>query len=135
MASELLYPVLAETAMVVHFAFLAFLIVGGFVALRWRWVIVPHVLAAVWAFINAVVGVDCPLTYVEDWARENAGQSGLGSDGFIAHYLTDVVYPESSLGLVRAAVVMMIVTSWAVFGLRWRRRAHQEKDLDATMQI
>lgn len=121
MARESLFAVLAETAMVVHFAFLTFLVLGGLAALRWRWVIVPHVMAAVWAFVNAVVGVDCPLTQVEVWARERAGQSALGPDGFIAHYLTGVVYPESSVGLMRGVAVAVIVVTWAANLWYWRR--------------
>ena len=43
----MLYRALADAVMLVHFGFLAFLVFGGFVAWRFRWVSVPHAAAVV----------------------------------------------------------------------------------------
>lgn len=37
--------------------------------------------------------VDCPLTWVERWARTKAAMTPLSPDGFVAHYITGVIYP------------------------------------------
>lgn len=86
------YRVGAETVLLVHFAFIAFVLFGGLLALRWRWVVVVHLPAAAWGFLIEMTGRICPLTYAENYLRNRAGESGY-SQGFIEHYLLPVIYP------------------------------------------
>jgi hypothetical protein len=115
------YRVLAEATMVVHFLFIAFVVLGGFLAWRWPRVLWLHLAAAVWGLCIVVFALNCPLTYVEDWARERAGQSGLAR-GFIDTYLTGVMYPERYLNEVRLLIAVVVVVSYAGVVIRWRRR-------------
>ncbi|MGH3432867.1 MAG: DUF2784 domain-containing protein, partial [Thermocrispum sp.] len=57
-----MYGFLADATMVVHFAFLVFLVVGGFLAWRWPRVIYAHVLTAAWGVVITVFSLECPLT-------------------------------------------------------------------------
>jgi hypothetical protein len=115
------YHLLAEVVMALHGAVLIFLVVGGFLAWRWPWVIWLHLAMATWGFSTVVFRLNCPLTYVEDWARRRAGEQGLTS-GFIDQYLTGVIYPERLTGLVQALVAAVVLASWV--GLAVRRRRH-----------
>lgn len=115
------YRLLADVTVVVHLAFLLYVTFGGFLAWRWPRTLVLHVVAVVWGFATVLVGFDCPLTDLETWARRRAGIAGLPPSGFIDHYLTGVIYPESAVGLVRAAVAVTIVVSWLGWWLRRRR--------------
>ncbi|MFC7107487.1 DUF2784 domain-containing protein [Nonomuraea rubra] len=72
----MMYRLLADAAMVVHFAFLLYMAVGGFLAWRWRRTIWAHLAVAAWGVLSVVAGVECPLTLAEDWARHGAGQEG-----------------------------------------------------------
>ncbi|MET9029245.1 MULTISPECIES: DUF2784 domain-containing protein [Nocardia] len=119
----MLYRLLADATAVTHFAFVAYVVVGGFLAWRFGRTIWLHVLAVCWGFSTIVFGIDCPLTYLENWARERAGEQRLPSSGFIDHYITGVIYPESALGLVRAVVAALVVASWIGYGWALRRRA------------
>ncbi|WP_420751971.1 DUF2784 domain-containing protein [Rhodococcus sp. O3] len=112
------YRVLADGIALTHLAFLLYVTFGGFVAWRWPRTIVLHAVAVVWGLASVLVGFDCPLTHAENWARHRAGETGLPPSGFIDHYLTGVIYPDSALGLVRALVAACILVSWV--GL-WRR--------------
>lgn len=114
------YQLLADLVMLVHFAFLAFVALGGFLAWRWRWVVVPHAAAVVWAVLSATVGMPCPLTAWEDAARRGAGEQGLPR-GFIDTYLTGVVYPEHYLHAAQLMGAAIVAVSWA--GLMIRRRS------------
>lgn len=115
------YRIVAEFAMLLHFAFLAYVVAGGFLAWRWPAAIWPHLLLAGWGFATIIFGLDCPLTDVEDRARREAGQPGL-STGFIDHYLTGVVYPERLTGLVQLAAGVVVAVSWlGALIIRWRR--------------
>lgn len=118
------YRILADAAMAVHLAFLVYVVIGGFIAWRWRWTIWLHGLMAGWGFSTILFGFDCPLTHVEDWARRSAGQEGLPATGFIDHYLTGLVYPPQALGLVRALAGLSVIISWVGFVLHGRRQSH-----------
>ena len=116
------YAGLADVTMGVHFLFLAYLVTGGFVAWRWRRTIWGHLAAAAWALISITVGVTCPLTVIQDWARHGAGEPGLPG-GFVAHYLTGVVYPRAAIPAIQAGVAVVIAVSWLGLYLRARRRS------------
>lgn len=106
------YRLLAELTMLAHFAFLAYLLLGGFLA-WWRpRLFLPHALVVAWGILSVTIGVECPLSIVEHWARVQAGQTGLRGSGFIETYLTGVIYPAEHLGLVRALAALVIVVSW-----------------------
>jgi hypothetical protein len=117
-----LYRVLGELVMLLHFAFLAFVAVGGFLAWRRPQLLPAHLAAAAWGLVSATVGVACPLTGWEDALRRRAGQDGLAR-GFIDTYLTGVVYPEEHLLAVQVLVGALVVTSWIGFAVRARGRS------------
>ncbi len=114
------YALLADLVMVVHFAFLGYLALGGYLAWWHSQLLAPHVGAATWGAVSATVGLPCPLTGWEDAARRAAGGEGLPG-GFIDTYLTGVVYPEEHLRTVQLAVAALVLVSWA--GLAVRARA------------
>ena len=113
------YRILADTVMLAHFGFLVFLALGGFVAWRVRWVLVAHVGAVGWAVLS-LAGLDCPLTALEDRLRRSGGGQGL-PDGFIAHYLTGVVYPQAYLRPAQLLVAGLVAVSWLGLAIRGRR--------------
>jgi hypothetical protein len=114
------YRMLAETTMIAHFAFVAYVAVGGFVAWRWLRTWWLHLAAIGWAVTSVAVGLDCPLTAAEDWFRERAGERGLPPGGFIDYYIEGVVYPEEWTVLVRSLLVVAVAVSWAGACRRWR---------------
>lgn len=122
------YRILADVTMLAHFTFLVYVTLGGFLAWRWPKAIWPHALMAGWGFSTVLFGFHCPLTYVEDWARQRAGQQGLPSTGFIDHYIEGVIYPERYAGLVQFAVAAVVLISWIgalVLYLRRRKRRRE----------
>ncbi|MEV0619914.1 DUF2784 domain-containing protein [Nonomuraea sp. NPDC050404] len=114
----MMYRLIADAAMVVHFAFLLYMAVGGFLAWRWRRTIWAHLAVASWGVLSVVTGVECPLTLVEDWGRRNAGLAGLPASGFIDHYIEGVIYPEEYTNLVRLGVAVLVLFSYAGYVLR-----------------
>jgi hypothetical protein len=117
-----MYHIVVALAVVAHFAFLCYLVVGGFVALRWRRTIWLHVPAALWGIAITTGHLECPLTSLERWSRAKGGMAPLPPDGFIAHYITGVLYPAGWTGIVPVATFVLIAVSWALYGWRgWRR--------------
>ncbi|NJP97310.1 DUF2784 domain-containing protein [Nonomuraea sp. FMUSA5-5] len=114
----MMYRLLADAVMVAHFAFLAYLAVGGFLAWRWRRTIWAHLAVAAWGLVSVVTGVECPLTLAEDWARRRAGLEGLPASGFIDHYIEGVIYPEEYTNLARLGVAVLVLFSYVGYVLR-----------------
>ncbi|MDR8409516.1 DUF2784 domain-containing protein [Nonomuraea sp. 3-1Str] len=112
------YRLVADLAMVAHFTFLAYVVVGGFVAWRWRRTIWAHLAVVCWALLSVTAGVDCPLTVLEDWGRRGAGLPALPRSGFIDHYIEGVIYPEQYSGVVRLALAAVVTVSYAGYVLR-----------------
>ena len=110
--------------MLAHFAFLAYIALGGFLA-WWRpWLLVPHVVAVLWVTLTVTVGLVCPLTTWEDGARRAAGGQGIPR-GFIDTYLTGVVYPEDHLVTAQLLLAALVVVSWTGLLIRRRPRRRQ----------
>lgn len=123
-----LYVVLVWLVAAAHFVFLIYLPVGGFLALRWRRSIWLHLPAVLWGIASVAVGLGCPLTALERWARTRAGLAPLGGAGFIDHYITGVFYPEWAAGYVRVGVFVTVLVSWFCYrftarGVGGQRRA------------
>lgn len=114
-----MYGWLAGAVVAVHLAFIAFLVVGGFLAWRWPALVWLHVPVVVWGVFIVAVGFPCPLTPLEKALRRRAGGAAY-EGGFIDQYLRDVVYPGDLTGLARALVAALVVVSY--LGLVRRRR-------------
>jgi hypothetical protein len=116
--------ILANLVLITHVAFIFFVMLGGLLALRWRWTVWLHLPAAVWGMLIEFTDWTCPLTALEvEWLQE-AGEAGYAG-GFIEHYVTRLIYPlgltsafQRLLGLgVVAANVIVYTLVWR----RWRR--------------
>lgn len=86
-------PALAADLLVaVHFAFILFVILGGLLVLRWRWMVWLHLPAAAWGALIEFMSWPCPLTPLENRLRVAAGQAGY-AHSFIEEYIQPIVYP------------------------------------------
>jgi hypothetical protein len=122
------YRTLADAVMLAHFGFLVFLALGGFLAWRFRRVLIAHAAAVGWAVLS-LAGTDCPLTAVEDELRRRGGEQGLPG-GFIAHYLTGVVYPQAFLRPAQLLVVGLITVSWLGLAVRHATASRDHRTVD-----
>ena len=93
----MIYKIAANFTVLIHFSFICFVVVGGFLALRWRRLIFVHLPCVIWGVLIEFKGWICPLTPLEYWFRELSGSSGYDV-GFIEYYLLPVIYPS---GLTR----------------------------------
>lgn len=110
-----------------HYAFVMYVVFGGFLAWRWRRTIVVHFFAVAWGAASVLIGFDCPLTAVENWARRRAGESSLNG-GFIAHYITGVLYPADALTAMRILAAVTVAVSWAGYLWLGRRTRHRGRE-------
>lgn len=112
------YDVVAVTTMLLHLAFVALVVFGGFLAWAHPWVLWLQLPAVAWAVAGQIRNLECPLTTLEDWARARAGRPPMCESGFIDHYLTGVVYPRSWKSVVPFIALAVVIASWAGLALR-----------------
>jgi hypothetical protein len=128
------YRFLADAVVVVHFAFVIFVAVGGLLAWRWPRVLWLHVPAVVWAVGIVTVGYECPLTPLERYFRRLGGEVA-SRRGFIDHYVEGVIYPEKYTPLLRAIAAVLIVVGWTGALVKTRRPAPPPTGGGATGEV
>jgi hypothetical protein len=107
------YGLAANLVLLIHFAFICFVLLGGFLVYKWRRLALVHIPAVAWGALIQYRGWLCPLTPLEQYLRRAAGQTGY-SGGFIEHYLLPLLYPgeltrEVQIVLGTLVVVMNIL--------------------------
>lgn len=117
------YRLAADAVLVLHLAFILFVLLGAALVARRHWLALAHVPVAAWGFYVEASGRGCPLTLVENHFRLKAGQSGY-SEGFIGHYLLWLIYPA---GLARGAELalagVVLAVNAGLYGwILWRAR-------------
>lgn len=105
----------AAVLVVLHLAFLAYMVVGGFLALRrfaWIW---PSVGVTVYSIYVTLTDFTCPVTTLEKWLLEVGGRTPY-EGSFTAHYLRGTLYPAEYETAIWLTAMGLAVTSyvWAV---------------------
>ena len=120
--SPLVARTLATAIVLLHVAFVAFVVAGGLFVLRRRGLAWLHLSAVAWAVYIEWSGAICPLTPLENSLRAAAGLEAYAGD-FVAEYIFPVLYPE---GLTRAAQLAIgaavLAVNLLVYGVLLRRR-------------
>jgi hypothetical protein len=113
----------ADIVLVVHLAFVLFVVLGGLLALRWPRVAWIHVPVALYGAAIEFIGFICPLTPLEVSLRRRGGEAGY-EGGFIEHYVTATLYPTGLTREVQLALgTAVLVLNGIVYYVWWRRRA------------
>jgi hypothetical protein len=116
------YRVLADAVLILHLAFILFVVLGGWlVAIRPK-LIWLHLPVVAWGALVELMGLTCPLTPLENWLRDRGGETGY-SGGFIDHYLTPLMYPAGlTRGMQLALGGFVIAINLAAYAMIWYRR-------------
>jgi|SRR5688572_5819574 hypothetical protein len=120
-----MYVFLADLVVVIHLAFVVFVLCGGLLALRWRRLAWLHLPAAVWGAVVEFSGWICPLTPLENWLRMQGGETLYNSD-FITQYVLPALYPGNltrEFQFLFGAIV--IALNAIVYGWLWRMQIHR----------
>lgn len=117
----MIYRWLADGVVLLHFAFLLFVVLGGLLTLRWWKAAWLHLPAAAWGAWVELYLRYCPLTPLENALRVKAGLAAYGG-GFIDHYLMPVIYPPGlTPGLQTLLGVLLVAAYSVIYAVAWRR--------------
>jgi len=114
----------ADTVVAMHVAFVLFVVLGGVLALRWRWLAWVHLPAAAWGIVVEFAGWVCPLTPLENTLRASGGGDVYRGD-FVEHYILPLLYPaaltrELQIGLGGLVLALNLVVYWRLLRRRSR---------------
>jgi hypothetical protein len=117
----MLYRLLADAVVLIHSAFVLFVVLGGLLALRWPRAAWLHLPAALWgAGIEFAAGI-CPLTPLENHWRRLGGEAGYRG-GFVEHYVLPALYPEGLTREVQLVLgIFVLLLNLVVYAIVWRR--------------
>ena len=89
-----MYELAANLTLIVHFAFILFVVFGALLFFVTTKIIFIHLPALIWGSYIELTNSICPLTYLENWFLHKANLTTY-SEGFIQNYLMPIVYPAS----------------------------------------
>jgi len=115
------YRLLADFVLVVHAAFVAFVMLGGLAVLRWPRLAWVHLPVVIWGAGIEFTGGICPLTPLENHWRRLAGEQGY-TGGFVEQYVLAALYPEGLTRGMQLALGLLVIAVNAVIYFRvWTR--------------
>jgi hypothetical protein len=123
MLSPGVYRALADTVVLLHLAFVLFVVLGGLLVLRWPRMAWAHLPAAVWGAAIEFGGWICPLTYLENHLRLLGGGAAYRG-GFVDRYILHILYPQ---GLTRGTQVVLGIVVLAINGYVYSRLAARRR--------
>ncbi len=123
----MLYLLLADLVMVMHFLFIIFAILGGLLLFVRGYLVFVHLPAFFWAAMISFKGWICPLTLLENDLLRAAGREGY-SEGFVGHYLTPIIYPErlTSSTQIMFGILVVVINIGIYAFVCYKRMAKRE---------
>ena len=117
----MIYRLLADFVLIVHAAFVVFVMLGALLVLRWPRVAWVHVPVVLWGAGIEFLGGICPLTPLENHWRRLAGQQGYPGD-FVEHYIVSLLYPDGLTRTVQIALgLFALAVNVGIYALAVRR--------------
>ncbi len=130
-----IYKLLADMVVILHATYVGFVVFGFLLILlgairRWRWVRdfafrVAHFAAIAVVCGEAILGIECPLTTLENYLRREGGQTGYAAD-FIGHWVHELIFfdaPPWVFTVVYVAFGLLVLATFlfAPPRLPWRQ--------------
>ena len=112
-----MYELAADLTLIVHFAFIIFVVFGALLFFVSTKIIYVHVPALIWGIYIELTHSVCPLTYLENRFLQKAILTTY-SEGFIQNYLVPIVYPINLTDdLQTYLTIVLIVLNAIMYGL------------------
>jgi hypothetical protein len=119
------YRFLADIVLILHFAFVLFVVLGALFIFRWPRLLWFHLPAAAWGTIIEFARWRCPLTPLEVNLRRLGGAGGY-ANGFVDHYVGSILYPgDLSRAMHITLGVVVLALNIVIYVILWRRRRKQ----------
>jgi hypothetical protein len=116
-----IWEYLADSVVILHYAFVAFVTGGAILLFRWRWVIWLHLPALIWGACVEFIHWRCPLEFAEHWVDIHGHIKPYTGD-FIQHHMFPFLY--GALMAVRTHILLgalLLVLNAIIYGI-WLKK-------------
>ncbi len=103
----MLYKLLADAFVFIHFLWIVFLFLGALWGRKSRIVKIFHLSGLAFALIIQIFDWFCPLTHLEFWLRGKHNPDLTDTGSFIIHYVERIVYMEISQTIVLLFTILL----------------------------
>ncbi len=128
-----LYSLLADAVVILHAAYVAFVLFGllaillGYVV-RWDWIRNfwfrgIHLAMILIVAFEALMGIVCPLTTLENFLREQAGET-VRSGSFVGQIVHDLLFYEAPPWVFTFAYcgfALLVLGTFVLVPIRWKK--------------
>ncbi|MEJ2356033.1 MAG: DUF2784 domain-containing protein [candidate division WOR-3 bacterium] len=120
----MLYKIIADIIVVLHFIWIIFMLLGFFLTIYgffyqkffdWWLFRTLHLLGILFVGILTVLQRFCPLTILENLSRARYSPESTYPGSFIVHYIENLVYPDVNQTLLRLGTVFVAIFILIVF--------------------
>ena len=112
-----MYELAADLTLIVHFAFILFVVFGALLFFCSTKIAFIHIPAFIWGSYVELTHSICPLTYLENWFLHKANLTTY-SEGFIQNYLLPIVYPKNlTEDLQTYIAIVLIASNTLIYGM------------------
>lgn len=116
---------LADLVLLLHAAFILFVVAGGLLVLQFHRLAWLHLPCVAWGILIELFGWICPLTPLENRLRHMAGTYS-HETGFIEHYFLPLIYPAGPAGLTPGIqyllALLVLLVNLVIYTIAWKRR-------------
>jgi len=128
----MLYKILADAIIVVHFLFILFMLLGFLLTVYaiffrqkffdWWLFRSLHLLGIFYVASLSILGKYCPLTLLENELRSRYAVSSVYFGSFIVHYLEKLVYPDVNPLVIQIPTIFIAIFTIVIFILKPPRK-------------
>lgn len=116
------YRLGADFVLLIHLAFVVFVVAGGLLIVKWPKLAWLHLPAVMWGALVEFTGWICPLTPLEHSLRAMGGEPASDSD-LIGRYVLPLLYPTGLTGDLQVFLgTGLLAANTALYAWLWRRR-------------
>jgi hypothetical protein len=113
---------LADLVLLLHAAFILFVVAGGLLVLQFHRLAWLHLPCVAWGILIELFGWICPLTPLENRLRHMAGTYS-HETGFIEHYFLPLIYPAGlTPGIQYLLALLVLLVNLVIYTIAWKRR-------------
>jgi len=121
------YRLAADVVVVLHLSFILFVVLGGFLAIRWPRVMWFHLPVVAYGALIEFFSWMCFLTPLENWLRIHSGSLGY-TESFTEHYILPLIYPSVLTYTLQVILgIFVIVVNSAAYTVVFRRLRTQRR--------
>lgn len=100
------YRLLADLVILLHFAWILFLVFGLVLAMKRPKIAVFHLAGLLFSLLLNLRGWYCPLTYLENYLHALHGPGSAYGGPFVMRYVYKLVYPDVPESVIRAGEIV-----------------------------